>query len=115
MSGASLARRRIDQRWRWSYSAPGSWARRCGVLPALAALPLKVELAAPPGHSLNGSAELASLQLEDGGDRHCCRRVAKERRLRGRSRRESVLLCLALSVGGTWYSEWTFVRVRIRL
>ena len=25
------------------------------------------------------------------------------------------LLCLALSVGGTWYSEWTFVRVRTRL
>ena len=28
------------------------------------------ELAAPPGHSLNGSAELAYLQLEDGGDRY---------------------------------------------
>ena len=25
------------------------------------------------------------------------------------------VLCLALSVGGTWYSEWTFVRVRTRL
>mgnify|MGYP006923057653 CR=1 FL=1 len=55
---------------------------------ALAALPLEVELAAPPGRSLDGSAVLAYLQPEDGGDRRCCRRAATERRLRRRSRRE---------------------------
>ena len=115
MSGAWLARRRIDQRDRWSCSAPGSWARRCGQLPALAALPLEVELRSAAGSFVEwlGGARLfaagrwrRSPLLSQGRDGAAAAPTLPPR---------NGLLCLALSVVGTWYSEWTFVRVRTRL
>ena len=54
MIGASLARRRSDEHDRWSCSAAGCWARRSGLLPALAALALEMELIAKPARSSAG-------------------------------------------------------------
>ena len=54
MSGATLARRRSDESDRCRCSATGCWARRRGLLPALAALALEIELSATLARSSTG-------------------------------------------------------------
>ena len=54
MSGASLARWRIDQRVRWLWFASGVGVCRRGLLPALAVLALETELIAKPARSSTG-------------------------------------------------------------
>ena len=85
MSGASLARWRIDQRDRWSCSAPRLWARRRGLLPALAGAGLRDRGAGSAVSIIKWLAVRRHLHAEDGSHRFCDRSAARQRRLRRRA------------------------------
>ena len=99
MSGALLARRRIDEDGRRPHLATSCRARWRGMQAALAVWPLASEEAAPLLRAPTGWVGDRLLHAEVGGNRCGGRGAAKERRLRRCECRGSWLPSVALSAG----------------
>ena len=85
MSGASLARWRIDQHGRWSCLARSVCARLRGLLPALGGDGLQDRGAGSAVSIIDWLPARRHLHAVDGSHRFCDRRAAQQRRMRRRA------------------------------